>query len=247
MRNSIPSRGMGWLVAATCAISGAASSTASAAVIDVCGPNVCYEYDDAQAAVALMGVPTLVGDSMSFLPYSFSAQSTDSGWVTAGPAYFVFSRVYTVDPQHVITSFRVTEEFDYEIISGGPAAGSVEASLYLLAASNVLGTDSTSVTSVFSATGDSSGLQVSGVSAEIFPDAAFSGAANDMGIAVQNILRAYTSPDANGELAFIQKKFIVGTSTTASAAVIPLPATPWFLGTAFAALGLYRRRKASRP
>ena len=72
---------------------------------------VCYDYDTAQAAVALTGLPTRVGDDMQFTPASFLALSNGAGFVTAGPANFVFSRVWTPGGQE-IASLTVNEVAD---------------------------------------------------------------------------------------------------------------------------------------
>lgn len=209
---------------------------AHAATITQCGPNVCYEYDNAQAAVALTGLPTLVGDSMQFLPASFAASSTGgAGWVTVGgPAgNFIFSRVYTTNALNEIVSFTVHEEFDYEIITGGE----VRAALYTQARSLVLASDGTSTVVNFADVGDTGGPQIDTLTAVLFPAAAFSAIANNMQVGIQNTLRAYTG--AAGQDAFIQKKFTLVTETLTP---VPVPAAAWFLAGGLAALGWLRRK-----
>jgi hypothetical protein len=211
---------------------------AGAATVSTCGPNVCYEYDNAQAAIALTGLPTRVGDAMTFLAPSFAALSQNGGgWVTVGgPAgYFIFDRVYTLHAGDEITTFTVVEEFDYEIITDG----SVEAALYTLALSNIVGTDVTSTISSFTDAGDTGGPLVDMIAAQLFPAAAFTGPATDMSVGIQNTLRAYT--DAAGQLAFIQKKFTLATSTVMNTTVVPVPAAVWLLGSALGALRIARR------
>lgn len=214
------------------------AGNAGAATITACGPNVCYEYDDGQGAIALTGQPTLVGDSMTFLAPSFAALSQNgAGWVTVGgpSGYFIFDRVYTVNLGDEITTFTVVEEFDYEIITDG----AVEAALYTVALSNIVGTDVTSTLSSFTDSGDTGGPLVDTIAAQLFPGAAFAGPATDMSVGIQNTLRAYT--DTGGELAFIQKKFTLATSTVLNTAVVPVPAAVWLLGSALGALRLARR------
>ncbi len=211
---------------------------AGAATITACGPNVCYEYDDTQAAIALTGTPTLVGDDMEFLPPAFLAHSTGgAGWVTA-TANFIFSRVYTVDSNNEISMFHTFEEFDYEIITDGE----VRATLYTQARSNILSSDSIStIVNLGPVTGDTFGPQIDDLHAYLYPAAAFSAAANDMRITIQNTIRAFT--DALAEDAFIQKKFTLVAITTQPAPV-PVPAAVWLFGSSLGLLGWLRRRAA---
>lgn len=215
---------------------GLASVPARAAIINACGPNVCYEYDNTQAAVALTGTPTLVGDDMEFLPPAFVAHATGvAGWVTA-TANFIFSRVYTVNPSNEIATFHTFEEFDYEIITDGE----VRATLYTQARSNILSSDSISTIVNWSDTGDTGGAQIANLNAYLFPAAAFSAAANDMRVTIQNTIKAYT--DALVEDAFIQKKFTLTTVTTQPVPEVPVPGAVWLMGSALGLLGWARHR-----
>lgn len=211
------------------------AGAAQAATVTQCGPNVCYEYDNAQVAAALTGLPTLVGDSLQFLPPSFAAHSTGgAGWVTTGGASgnFIFSRVYTTNALNEIVSLTVHEEFDYEIITGGE----VRAALYTQARSLVVATDGTSTLVNFADTGDTGGPLIDTLTAILNPSAAFTGIANNMQVSIQNTLRAYTG--AAGQDAFIQKKFTLVTETLTP---VPVPAAAWLLGGALAGLGWLRR------
>ncbi len=225
-------------VAVLSAVAGLAGAhQANAATVNLCGPNVCYDYDDTQAAISITGLPTLVGDSVTFLPPDFRAESANgAGWdiVTAN---FLFSRVYTVNPLDEITLFSVWEELDHQIITDGE----VEATLYTQARSNhgAFPTDviGISTTSSFLDTGDTGGVIVSGLSALLYPAASFTGPADDMQVGIQNTLRAYT--DASGQVAFIQKKFTLATNT---AEAVPVPTAIWLFGSALGALRMLRRR-----
>jgi len=226
-------RHLAWL--AVLALAGAVP--ANAATITDCGPNVCYEYDNAQAAVALTGLPSLVGDDMRFLPPAFRAQSSGgAGWVTA-TASFVFARVYTVDPNDEIATFHTAEELDYEIVTDGQ----VSATLYTRALSNILLTDDTSTTVNWGpVNGDTGGAQVDDIAAYLYPAAMFAAAANDLQITIENTIRAYT--DALAEDAFVQKKFTLSTVTRDSINVVPVPAAVWLFGSALGLIGGIRRR-----
>lgn len=224
---------------------------AEAATVSACGPNVCYEYDNAQTAVALTGLPTLVGDAMTFLPVSFAASSSGgAGWTTTGgpTGNFIFSRVYTTNVLNEITTLDVFEEYDYNIIDSfcspgtptQPAAdcAQVRASLYVQARSLVFAGDGTSVSpaDVIRA-GDSGGNVITTLDALLNPAAAFTQAANNMQVGIQNTLRAYTG--AAGENAFIQKKFTI-TATTLN--TVPVPGAVWLMASGLALLGGLRRR-----
>jgi hypothetical protein len=219
---------------AVCALGAAVSG--NAATVTTCGPNVCYEYDNAQAAVGLTGQPNRVGDSMQFLPPNFVAESIDGQGLVTASASFVFSRVYTVNAADEISLFNVSEEFDYEIITDGE----VGASLTATALSNVLGSDTTTDSDSFSATGDTFGSQIGGLFTTLNPAAAFTGSANDMQITIANLLSADTN--AGGDFARIQKRFTLVTNTVMAGQPVPVPAAVWLLGSAVGLLGVLRRR-----
>jgi hypothetical protein len=204
---------------------------ASAALVTDCPVSaiVCYEYDNAQAAVTLTGLPTRVGDDMQFTPASFLALSNGAGFVTAGPANFIFSRVWTPDGQEIV-SLTVNEEFDYEIVNGGDVRGT----LYMQARSNLLSSDSLSNLWSLPIAGDSGGPQIANLSGTLLTAASFTQAANDMRVTIQDTLRANAGP---GQLAWIQKKFTLVTET-----VVPVPAAVWLLGSGLGLLGMARRQ-----
>lgn len=202
-----------------------------------CGPNVCYEYDETQGAVALFGLPTRVGDAMHFLPPSFLAESANGAGTVTVSGTFVFSRVYTV-AGGAIDAVIVEEEGDYEVVG----AGSVNATLGLQVDSNLVGTDTTSTSSVFSQVGDSGGPDIWTVSAFRWPETAFAGPSSDLEVSVTNILEAVSS--ASGQYAFIQKKFTMQTQWLPDEQVVPVPAAAWLMGSALAGLAALRRRSA---
>lgn len=213
------------------------SGIAAAATVSECGPSICYEYDDQQDALEWFGAPTLVGDEMRFLPGNFVAQSLD-GTTGLVSAVFVFDRVYTQSGAN-FDSINIREIGDYEISNGGPDAA-VSGDLFVLAASNVNPLDcQCGVTDSFDASGDSGGIQLWEMNAEVTPSAVFTGVANDIALSIQNTLTASTVDTDLSDVAWIQKKFVI------TGSVIPLPPALWLFGSAVAGLGWLRRRKSS--
>lgn len=213
------------------------AQTASAAPVTQCGPTICYTYDDAQVAVGLFGQPTLVGDSVRFLPPNFRAQSDDGALTDTATANFIFDDVYTKSGNDIY-SIRVIESGDYEITNGDW----VSADMYLQIANNNNALDLTSSLSSFDASGDSGGIQRWMLDDTIRPledqsDLLGTPWADSSSLAlnIQNTLQAYT--DANGETAWIQKKI------TLSISEVPVPAAVWLFGSALAGLGWLRRRQ----
>ena len=90
---------------------------AQSATVTNCGPTICYTYDDAQAATALFGTPSLVGDSLVFLPPNFRAESLNGAGTDVVSANFIFDEIYSVGGDD-ITSLVVFESGDYDIING---------------------------------------------------------------------------------------------------------------------------------
>jgi hypothetical protein len=201
---------------------------AGAATVTVCGPTICYEYDDAQAGTAKFGLPTLVGDALQFVPSDFRAESANGDGFAIDSATFVLNRVYSLSGAAIL-GVSAFESGDYRIISGG----SVDVDLFLQAASNVTALDIAIDTANFAAAGDSAGLQQWDLTATVSPAATFSGLSNDMAVTVQNTLLAFTG--SSGELAWIQKKLIL------EVAVVPLPAAAWLFASALGLVGWVRR------
>jgi len=215
---------------------------ARAATVSLCGPSVCYEYDNAQAAVALFGLPTLIGNNIIFTPTVFRAESQDGVGLHSGTntdsvsATFVFDRVYTTLPGDEIFGLYLYEDGDYRIIQDGSVSGDLYFRAYNLnnLLENTLATDSFGPVS-----GDSGGLQLWNMSANLWPSAVFSTIADDLRLQIQNDLSAFT--DANGERAWIQKKLVLNVTTVVP---IPVPAAAWLFGSAIGLLAWVRRSQS---
>jgi len=211
---------------------------AQAAPVTQCGPTICYSYDDAQAATALFGSPTLVGDALVFLPPSFRAESLNGAGTDIVSANFIFDEVYSVSGAD-IANFTVFESGDYEMIGGDE----VGADILLTVVSNAPNPDfppipenGTSLAS-FVATGDSGGQQEWDLlnSYNLYDD--FSLPTNSLQLSLQNTLTAIAGDPTDS--AWIQKKL------TLTAAAVPVPAAVWLFGSALGAMGWLRRRKSA--
>lgn len=217
---------------------------AQSAVVTQCGPNICYQYDNAQPAASLFGLPTLLGDIMYFTPTVFEARSADGVGLHTGTntdvvdATWVFTRVYTTNNTE-ITSILAYEEGDDET---NYANGEVHGDLYLRARGlNNLLESSIISTDAFDYVGNSGGIQLWDMSATLTPQATLTQLATNLTVTIQNTLTAFTANTTGGsELAWMEKKLFLDVTTT-----VPLPAGAWLLGPALGLLGLARRRVAT--
>ncbi|MBL8202046.1 MAG: VPLPA-CTERM sorting domain-containing protein [Chromatiales bacterium] len=238
------------LVGLAALAAGIVSLPASAAVVTYCGPNVCYQYDNAQNS-GLFGPVGFIGDSAYWTPTTFEARSADGIGIHSGTntdiadQTWAFTRVYVnpagLNPGAEIASIYAYEEGDYEI---NYAAGEVHGDLYLRARGlNNLLEPSLVATDSFDALGSSGGLQQWSMDATVTPAASLAQLANNLTLTIQNTLTAFTANTTPGsELAWIEKKLTLDVTTTG---VVPVPAAAWLLGSAFGLLGLARRRLAA--
>ncbi len=210
-----------------------ASMPASAATVTQCGPNICYEYDDAQAAVALFGLPTLVGNSLVLLPPDFRAESSDGEGIVTANANFTFTNVYSLDGVSEIENIVISEFGDYEIDGGDRVEGDL---LLTVVNNNGLFPQFGSSSDSFDALGDSGGLQTWTMQANFNAADEFDLAANSVLMTVQNGLLAETNNE--GEYAWIQKVISI-------TGVVPIPAAAWlFISGLGAMFGFSRARRS---
>ncbi len=202
----------------------------NAAPVTLCGTSICYEYDDEQSGLSLFGTPTVVGDSLRFLPTTFIASSVNVLDAALVSATFVIDRVYALSGAALAT-ISVSEFGDYRTRNDG----GISASLFLLATSNSIAkfTDASNSVEVLSPSG---GLQLWNLSATLqvandFMD--FPGAANDVALVIQNTLEAF-----GGGPSFTQKKAMF-----VNVAAVPIPATGFLLIPAFFALRQLARKR----
>ena len=212
---------------------GALPTAARAMVVD-CGPTLCFEYDETQAAVSALGLPVRVGDTMQFLPSSLLLASASGVPAADLPVSFVFDRIYSPSGGELL-ALRVLEQGDYELIGAGGAAGS---RIELTARGNP-SAEEVVAAAVFSDTGDSGSMQLWELEVSVAPAAAFAGPASDIRLTIDYLLQA--SSTQFSDLAWIQNKYLLVTGEVGTP--VPLPGTLWLFATAAGLCGWRAKRR----
>jgi hypothetical protein len=248
---------LGGLVAV---MAGFLSLPAESAIVQLCGPTICYEYDNnpvANAGLTLFGAPTLLGgsDTLSFTPTAFNADSDPGTLLIPGPTVstaFQFTRVFTTNGGE-IAAITVSESGDYQIIDGGASTGFVNVNMRLQSVDLV---DDGAATIGFPEltnplfnwnTTTPTGLALANwsLSGTITPAALFTDLATEIDLQIQNTLQACSSSlpsqctgGTGTDYAFIAKKLTL----TATSTVVPVPAAAWLFGGGLGLLAWIRRR-----
>ncbi len=217
-----------------------------AALVQLCGQTVCYEYDNnplVNDGLLLLGVPRLLGNSdvLRFTPSVFHAMAFGPGGFDERAAGFHFSRIWSPTGRE-IGAINISESGDYQLFNGG----SVTAGLVLHSSDLVDdGYGPGFLESVAAVDGFGSStptglpFQNWSYTSSIDPAASFADLATSVDLTIFNLLQAVT--DSPGHSAFIARKLSLTAVTTAA---VPAPGGLWLLLTAGGAL-LFRARLRS--
>ena len=195
--------------AAVFALSAAMLSTPVLAVpVTVAGTTVNFTFDS--ALTGLFGAPSVVGDTFSFYPTSFKAQSFNGGGLVATSE--TFNVTVNANSGYLISAVNLTEDGDYYNIGSGSAVA-VGGKLYVRDGENPLGSAASSSIVAGQPLTDTTSLgnfQTTNwmASAGVMTPAGWGGADGNVtgvNVTLQNILLASSENVGGG--AFIEKKF----------------------------------------
>lgn len=232
--------------AALLAVVAAVATPVHAALVQLCGQTVCYEYDNDPAVndgLLLFGAPRLLGNSdvLSFTPSAYYATAFGSDGFDERTASFRFDRIWS-PAGFEIGTISISDSGDYQLFNGG----AVSASLRLHSRDLVDdGHGPGYLESVTAENGFSSsaatGLPFQNWSYlnSIDPAASFTDLATSVDLTLFSVLQAIS--DGPGHSAFVARKLSLAVATT----VVPAPAASWLLATgALALLPCIRRRRS---
>lgn len=217
----------------------AAAGLASAAPVSVSGDHFTLIYDD--AALSLLGTPTVVGSTIFFTPNAFSAESLNGAGLDEVQSSFGFELV-----AHAGFSFR---RFDLGAQGDYRARGTGS---YVEVAGGLSATDgSATAQRALDVTGlgqyDGGLHDWTGSTSLVGSATDWIASASSILFTIDSSLRAYTSPAEGSGSAFVQQKFEgMSLALEVGSQAVPLPGT---LSLAAVALALMtagtRRRQAA--
>lgn len=225
-----------------------ASGATDAAPVQLCGPTVCYEYDDdpgVNVGMAVFGAPRLLGnsDSLGFTPTAFVALAANGASQFVSTT-FQFTRVWAA-PGYEIGQIAVQEFGDYRIVNGGSVTANLVLGIVdLVNDGPTPGFPEVGVMNDTFTSSTPTGFDLVNWSmiSYILPASVFTDLATEISLQIQNSLHAQTN--GPGQQAFIQKKLVLGVGTAQT--VIPVPAAAWLFVSGVGLLaGLRRARPAA--
>lgn len=223
------------------------AASAIAAAVQLCGPTVCYAFDDdplVNPGVADLGLPTLLGNSdvLRFTPGLFSLGAAGPGGSAARSAEFRFDQVWSPEG-HELALVSLLASGDYQLLGGGSAVASLE----LLAKDLDQDDGLPGFPETIAGSGGHSASLPTGLpflnwtaSASVEPAAAFADLATRVSLTIRSHLALGASSAEDGGF-LAGKLLLLGTTT-----VVPLPGTLGLLGTGLLALWGGRGRMRGR-
>lgn len=214
--------------------------TASAAIVTEMGTDVTFTYDD--SLLGLFGAPTIIGNSINFLPSNFIAKSENGAGVDQTSDTIVLTIESKNGSGFTLDKLLVRESGDYQLIGTG---SSVHASLLTQVRSNTqvdsFGFPEKSIDLVQTPTitspndGQTTLWGLASMNDWLWGDE------TSISLTIENILTAITSDVSS--LAFIEKKDL---AISIEVNPVPIPGAVWFLGAGIAGLvGFARRREVT--
>lgn len=215
----------------------AAASAVNAASVTVSGDDISFTYDDS----TLYGTGSVVGNTIFFFPTNFRAESTNGTPGTDSISETLSIQVDAITPGFSLSTMAIAEDGDYRVDGAG---ASVTANGFFRATSltTLCGLPPCQDEVILSAgTLPSTGTGIAqwsmGGSLDLTNTPAW-GSDTSLMLTVENNLSATTT--ANGEIAWIEKKFSVTIPD------VPVPAAVWLFGSGLVALiGVARRKRAA--
>lgn len=232
-----------------------AGSGAQAALVQLCGTSICYEYDNdlgVNPGLAYYGAPVLLAnsDTLKFNPLTFAVDSDPGTSAIPGPtltAVFAFTRVWSTWGMEIST-ISVSESGDYQVLGDAAVAANLRVQVVDLVdnGSPTPGFPETIVDNQVFTTSVPTGLGLApwSLSSVVSPAAVFTDLATSVDLSIQNTLQAFEGP--GGGYGFIAKKLLLTVGTVGSfppETVVPVPAAAWLFGSAMGVLGVLRRRR----
>lgn len=211
------------------------ATSAQSAPITQYGTDISFTYDDS----TLFGTGTVVGNSISFLPVNFSAESlNDAGAVTSTDTLNVIIESTTAN--YTMSMFTLAETGDYRLDGGASA----DASAWFLVESKTTNCGSFACTDsdIFStgALADTNGVLTDWSLGGTLDLASTADWGSDTKVTLQLQNNLLVEAASTGDVAFIQKKQ-GGIGITVNP--VPVPAAVWLFGSGLIALvGLARRK-----
>lgn len=191
----------------------ALSGAASAASVTLTGDTVDYTFDD--ALLGLFGTPTLVGDTLSFTPVEFQAESLNGAGIDL--TNNTVNVQVTAHSGYNFSSIDMTERGDYMLLGGGSSAN-VAGQVRVFDVANPLSDVTTAITpdapmDVMSSGGTTNWSASNSTDISGWTDA------QTVNVTWQNLLIGETN--SGSSMAFVDKKYGGLTAGTIAAAPVP--------------------------